>query len=127
MGWIAVILKNLPALLAALQTLISIFTTQAAMKAHASISTAMAAGNAAASDQWNWYVLGQGGLSAALGVGAVGCVLMQPTMNRVFASHLLLERNRQMRELEERLSAEIESLPAGMQAKLAARAGQPRS
>lgn len=121
MSWILTLLKNLPQLLAAIQAIMAIFTGKAAYQSHVHLSPAIASGVASAATDWNWYVLGQGGATGALAFGAIGCYVLQKYQNQMAASHSLLERSREMRELEERLSAEIESLPASMQTKLASR------
>lgn len=122
MSLILTLLKNLPAIMAAIQSLIAIFTTQAAYQSYQRLAPAVSQGVASAVGDYQWYVLGQGGLSIALVLGAVFAAFGQVAQNRVYASHALLLRQREMRELQERLNAEIDSLPRAMQTALAARA-----
>ena len=89
MSWILMLLKNLPAIMAAIQTLISIFAAKSAMANHAAFQASVAAGNLASSADWNLYVAGQGGGAAALGVGAVACLIGQ---GRQWRAHSALER-----------------------------------
>lgn len=86
MSWILALLKNMPAIMAAIQTLIAIFTAKSAMANHAAFQASVAAGNAMAASDWNWYVAGQGGGAAAAAVGAIALACCQPTANRVFAA-----------------------------------------
>ena len=87
MSWILMLLKNLPAIMAAIQSLIAIFTAKAAMANHAAFQASVAAGNALGAEQWNWYVAGQGGGAAALAASAAAFACCQPTANRVFAAY----------------------------------------
>lgn len=89
MSWILLLLKNLPALMAMIQTLIGIFSARAAMANHAAHQASVAAGQlmtATDATNWNWYVLGQGGGAAALGVSAAAFAFLQPLANRVHAA-----------------------------------------
>ena len=124
MGWILMLLKNLPAIMAAIQTLISIFTAKAAIANHAAWQATVAAGGVAASSDWNWYVAGQGGGAAALAVGAVVAACCQPISNAAFAAYNR-EQAAQARRLRLlALEDEVASLPAGDALSLAARAGK---
>lgn len=87
MSWILIFLKNLPAIMAAIQTLISIFAAKSAMANHVAFQASVAAGNLASAADWNWYVAGQGGGAAALAVSAAVCAIAQPISNQVFAAH----------------------------------------
>ena len=86
MSWILALLKNLPAIMAALQTLIAIFTAKAAYANHLAYTAKTAGGVALSSSDWNYYVAGQGGGAALMAVGAVAAACCQPTLNRVFAA-----------------------------------------
>lgn len=86
MSWILLLLKNLPALLAAIQSIISIFAVRAAMASHAAFQASAAAGKDLGSETWNWYVAGQGCGGAVLAVSAIAFAFAQPTANRVFAA-----------------------------------------
>ena len=86
MSWILMLLKNLPAIMAAIQTLLAIFGAKAAYANHVAYGAKTAAGEVLAASDWNLYVAGQGGVAALLGVGAIAMACVQPSLNRVFAA-----------------------------------------
>ena len=124
MSWILMLLKNLPAIMAAIQTLISIFAVKAAMASHAAFTASAAAGVDLGADNWNWYVAGQGGGGAAMAVSAIVLACCQPTANAAFAAYGREQaaQSRRLRLLA--LEDEVASLPAGDAMSLAARAGR---
>lgn len=124
MSWILMLLKNLPAIMAAIQALIAIFTAKSAYANYVAYQASVAAGNAMAAEQWNWYVAGQGGGAAALAVSAIAFAFAQPTANQVFAAfgREQAAQSRRLRLLA--LEDEVAALPADDAQALVARAGK---
>ena len=86
MSWILMLLKNLPAIMAAIQTLLAIFGAKAAYANHVAYAAKTVSEKALAEADWNLYVAGQGGGVALLAVGAIAAACAQPVLNRVFAA-----------------------------------------
>ena len=119
---IAWLLKNIPTILGIIQAIAALFMGQAAFQSHQELHAAVASNAlsaAAAGDQWNWLVGGQGAGSAAFVIGAITFIMgLQPMMTKIFEAHSDTERKKALQELLQKAETLVESLPASQQSHL---------